>query len=226
MNLAVSENAPVLQVDNLTIHIRSGRQYLNIINSATFNIYEKKWINISGESGSGKSILMKAIAGLEPCHDGKILIGGIQVGGKDSSWKKKSAFAAQENCLFKKLTINENIAYIGVLNDWDFTDEQHQIKLNGLIDTFALQPWMNRIAGECGEAVYRKIQLIAALLKNPSLIIADDPWSGLDNKGKISVNTVLQDYISYGGAVLTTSIDRNDLPGQQQYQIKDGVMSC
>ena len=135
---------------------------------------------ILGKSGTGKSVLLRHVIGLERPDAGRILIGGEDINDPDFKKNHVVAMVFQSSALFNSLTVEENVAlYLrehGVFGDDRKTRElvSSALEIVGLGEKEDIMPSM--LSG----GMKRRVAMARALVMNPDLILFDEPTSGLD----------------------------------------------
>ncbi|MEO0795705.1 MAG: ABC transporter ATP-binding protein [Verrucomicrobiota bacterium] len=147
-----------------------------------------KIITLLGESGCGKTTLLRMIAGLAVPNEGEIRLNNeLMVG--PSTWvppqKRKIGMVAQGGALFPHMTVFKNIAYgLSHLNKNERLDRIRQkLELVGLADK------QHRYPHELSGGERQRIALIRALAPSPRLILLDEPFSNLDTTRKKLLRT-------------------------------------
>ena len=166
---------------------RYHQQQQNILQNISFHVKPGQTIGIVGRSGSGKSTLVKLLGGLYHPDSGHILIDGYDVAKVSRySFRRQLGVAPQEFFLFSG-TILENITLYN--REFSFEQVQTAAKLSGA-HTFIqeLPLGYSTIIGERGikleSAQQRKIAIARALVKDPRILILDEPRSCLDSQSE------------------------------------------
>lgn len=171
---------PHLSLENVSFSYNSNFELRNV--SLAIEPYSK--IAIIGKSGSGKTTVMHLIAGLMPIKEGDILIDGKRRDDIDeSSWFKNLSYISQSPYLFAG-TIKENIA-IGVNREPSQKEINETAKKAGIMKWIeSLPEGYNTLVGEGGRGLSggekQRIALARAFLKKPTVILFDEPTTGLD----------------------------------------------
>lgn len=157
-----------------------------------------------GESGSGKSMTLKCIAGLVKPDYGKITLNnrvlfdsdkGINIPIKD----RKIGFLFQNYALFPHMTVEQNISY--ALNS--LKKEEKQKILEEKISIAHLEGLEKRYPGQLSGGQQQRVALARALAVNPEILLLDEPFSALDNHLKKQMITQMSDTLSnYSGVTL------------------------
>jgi len=150
---------------------------------ASFEIPAKGVLGIFGHSGSGKTTLLRCVAGLEKQVKGSIEVNGqvwLDENVDLSSQQRNIGYIFQESRLFPHLTVEKNLAYGAVRNreNSDAVDRQHLLELLNIGHLLKRYPF--QLSG--GEK--QRVAIGRALLKNPQMLLLDEPLASLDYKRK------------------------------------------
>ncbi len=156
---------------------------------------------ICGKNASGKTTLLRTIAGLLRPNSGSVEICGF-----DTQQRREEAMAMlgavfHKSMIYPQLTIIENLRFFAGL---------YGLKnVNGLIDELLertyLADYRYEKAGILSAGMLQRLALVRALIHSPKVLLADEPFSALDSQGSELVIKMLHDFRSAGGAILMTS---------------------
>ena len=162
----------ILKIEDLSL------SYANqeVLKDVNLELSKGERVSILGESGSGKSSLLRCIAGFEPVNNGKILVSSNNL--MIPTEKRNVGMVAQEKALFPHLTVKKNISF-GIERkknkDEVVTELTNLFKITNLIDKLPRQ-----ISG--GEQ--QRVAFARSLAPSPNLLMLDEPFSALDNELK------------------------------------------
>jgi len=134
---------------------------------------------IMGPSGSGKSVLLKHIIGLETPDAGEILINGESVETEGIAAKYRMALVFQSGALLNSLTVGENVGLYLTEHRLKSPKEIEEIVAEKL-DTVGLKEAVNKMPGELSGGMKKRAAIARALVSDPQLILYDEPTSELD----------------------------------------------
>ena len=150
----------------------------------TFTVYDKEIFVIMGPSGTGKSVLLKQIAGLIRPDEGKVIVYGMDVLNlkSDEEWERfreTLTYVFQSGALFDSYPVWYNVAFYliekkGVKEKVAREKARYYLKLLGLSGTEDLYP------SELSGGMRKRVAVARALCMNPRCILFDEPTSGLD----------------------------------------------
>src|SRR6267142_5264408 len=166
----------IVQVENITKQYRGSHQ--PAVSHLSLQINEGSVFGLLGPNGAGKSTLVMMMCGLLTPDDGSISLLGMNVKNKGAAIRKQVGVAPQEIALFPTLTAYENLFYFGRMYGLDAAVIKERIE--SYLTTFDLKEKANARVQTFSGGMKRRLNLIAALLHQPRLIILDEPTSGVD----------------------------------------------
>lgn len=183
--ISKADAQPIEYIDTITIQNLSFRyteQSNYILENISFKVNSGETVAIVGQTGSGKSTLIKMISGLYEASEGEISINGIDIRNiKRDCLAKKIGIIPQDSCLYNK-TIRENLTQG---EDIDEKELLELLKLVNIYDEIMKMPMgLNTLISEMGMNLSggqrQRIVLARGLLKHPSLLLLDEATSALD----------------------------------------------
>ena len=167
-----------LEVENLV------KSYGNIpvIKNLTFSIEKGQLISFVGESGSGKSTFLKCLSGLENINSGKVILNNKIINDKNlfvKPQRRKIGYVFQDYPLFPHLNIRDNICFN--LEKRYFKNFEDIVKLTNLKQL--LERYPHEISG--GEQ--QRVSIARSIIREPDLLLLDEPFSNLDTNIKYSI---------------------------------------
>ena len=188
----------IVQVRNITKQYRGSLQ--PAVSDLSLQIDEGSVFGLLGPNGAGKSTLVMMMCGLLTPDDGSISLLGMNVRNKGAAIRKQVGVAPQEIALFPTLTAYENLFYFGRMYGLDAAVIKERIE--SYLTTFDLKEKANARVQTFSGGMKRRLNLIAALLHQPKLIILDEPTSGVD----VQSRNVILDFLVALAAKKTTII--------------------
>lgn len=145
------------------------------LNNVSFEIPEGKIFGLLGPNGAGKTSLIRIINQITAADEGKITLGGEELGSKHL---KNIGYLPEERGLYKKMKVLEQMIYFAELRG--FTTADARKRAAEWIDRFGMQGWENKNIEELSKGMQQKVQFVITVLHEPQLIILDEPFSGFD----------------------------------------------
>lgn len=198
----------MIEVKNVTKSF-DGKTVLQDV-SATF--YTGKTNLIIGQSGSGKTVLMKSLVGLLQPEKGEILFDGRNLLTMDSAQvkelRKEIGMLFQGSALFDSETVLGNVMFPLMM----FTDKSHDEQLERAmfcLERVNLKGAENKFPSEISGGMQKRVAIARAIALNPKYLFCDEPNSGLDPKTSIVIDELLDDITHEYN--ITTVINTHDM---------------
>ncbi|HZI32379.1 MAG TPA: ATP-binding cassette domain-containing protein, partial [Candidatus Binatia bacterium] len=150
-----------------------------VLKGIDFEVRPGEIFVIMGPSGSGKSVLLKHLIGLEEADDGEILINGEPITTPEIAAKYRMALVFQSGALLNSLTVGENVGLYLSEHRLKSPAEIEKIVAEKLEDV-GLKEAMHKMPGELSGGMKKRAAIARALVIEPQLILYDEPTSELD----------------------------------------------
>lgn len=151
---------------------------ITALNSVSFSVEKAEIFGLVGPNGGGKSTLFKILSTLLLPQAGNIRILDFKLPEKASEVRQKIGVVFQSAALDRKLTVEENLVYQSYL--YGLRGRTHEIKMNGLLEQVGLLSRKKEIVSSLSGGLQRRVEIIKAMLHDPSILILDEPSTGLD----------------------------------------------
>jgi phospholipid/cholesterol/gamma-HCH transport system ATP-binding protein len=162
-----------------------------ILNEISFSVPKGAMWIVLGASGSGKSIMLKLILGLLRPDSGRIFVKGQRIDDmlERDLMKTRSdiGMSFQENALFDSLTVAENVGY-RLYEETKLPLDQVRDRVTEVLGFVGLADYLDRMPSELSGGQRRRVALARAMASRPSLLLVDDPTTGLDPITAATVN--------------------------------------
>lgn len=145
------------------------------VDNVSFSVAGGSIFGLLGPNGAGKTSLIRIITGITHADSGRVLLNGL-----DTSVLKNPSigYMPEERGLYKKMKVGEQLVYLCRLKG--FTKKDAEAAVVYWMRKFEIESWWNKKIEELSKGMSQKIQFIATVVHKPSLIILDEPFSGLD----------------------------------------------
>ena len=151
------------------------------VNALSLDVKGGEIFGFLGPNGAGKSTTIKMMVGLIRPDSGSIRIGGYDISQDPVNAKRIMAYVPEKGYTYEKLTAWEYLTFISGLYSLD--EEMFKKNASEYLETFGLSQWRDEVIGNFSMGMKQRLQLSAALMRNPSVVILDEPHNGLDPKG-------------------------------------------
>lgn len=166
--------APILEVEGVSFSYRTERGLLPVLKDISFKVYEGEYISVVAPTGTGKSTLLRVIAGLRKPDSGRVILMGEEVKGPTP----KISMIFQDFALFPWLTALENVE-LALLHKKLSRDER--IKLaRKYLELVGLGGFEDYYPRELSGGMKQRVAIARALAAQPILLLMDEPFANLD----------------------------------------------
>lgn len=169
-------------VDDLSLHIEKGEIY-----------------GFIGHNGAGKTTTLKSVAGIQKFDSGEIYVNGISVRNDPLKCKRIMAYIPDNPDLYDYMT---GIGYLNFVADiYGIEAEKRKLKIKEYGDMFEITSDLGSAVGSYSHGMKQKLALMSALIHEPSLVIMDEPFVGLDPKAAHLLKGIMKEICSHGGSI-------------------------
>src|SRR5882724_10504795 len=173
-----------------------------VLKGLTFEVERGEVFVVMGPSGSGKSVLLKHIIGLETPDEGEILIEGESIQAPDVMDQYRLAMVFQSGALLNSLTVGENVGLYLTEHRLKPPDEIARIVTENL-EAVGLKGTEDKMPSELSGGMKKKVAIARALVIEPQLILYDEPTSELD---PLSAVVVAEEIVKLNERIRVTSL--------------------
>ena len=169
----------MLNICNVSKVFEKSKKKITAVNNVNLNIKSGEVVCILGHNGAGKTTLIKCISGLIIPTSGDITIEGKSVL-KNTNIPKEKIGAVLEGSrnIYYYLTLKENLKYFGLLNN--LSKAQIEERTEYYLNLLDLKGRENDMVREFSRGMQQKVAIMVALMKNPDILMLDEPTLGLD----------------------------------------------
>lgn len=186
----------MLKLENVTKYYGTNLAVDNL----SFTINNGEIFGLLGVNGAGKTTTFRMIMGLLEPTKGKITIDDKIV---DYSLCENIGFLTEERSLLTKLTVKEQVIYYGTLKG--MTESAILKKLDYWLERFGVLEYKERKIKELSKGNQQKIQFITAIIHEPSLLVLDEPFTGLDPINVELFMAVIREFKENGKMIIFSS---------------------
>ena len=211
-----------LEVSDVKKSYGEGGSYIQVLKGVSLQVKQGDMCVIQGTSGSGKSTLLNCIGGLDTIESGSIKVDGTEIAGMKadelSDYRRDYlGFIFQFYNLVPNLTVRENIQVCEYLTD-------QPLNMDELLEILGLTEHQNKFPAQLSGGQQQRCAIARALIKNPKLLLCDEPTGALDSKTSRDILILLEKINATYGTTMLIVTHNNAIKNMvdQVVIVKDG----
>ncbi|MBX5492309.1 MAG: ABC transporter ATP-binding protein [Chloroflexi bacterium] len=169
-----AEAPPVIALEE----VRLGYGDRELIQGLTLAVTPGQVFGLVGPSGGGKTTLLRAVLGLVRPRAGEVLVFGEPALTLPRRLRRRLGYVPQQFTLYPNLTVVENLRFVGGLYGLGWWRQRRRIRAT--LEALELYEHRGKLARHLSGGMLRRLQLAAALLHEPELLLVDEPTAGID----------------------------------------------
>lgn len=187
----------MIKLENVNKYFyRHKKNQIHVINDTSLTLDDKGMVALLGPSGCGKTTLLNAIGGLDKINSGKIYINGERISKRSISKVDKIrniniGYIFQDYYLVNNMTVFDNVALVLKINGIKDKEEITK-RVSYVLEKVGMYRYRNRPANMLSGGERQRVGIARAIVKDPSIIIADEPTGNLDSKNTIEIMNIIK----------------------------------
>lgn len=194
---------------------------VTVLKEIDLDIPEGNICGLVGRNGSGKTVLMKCICGFIPLTSGTVTVFD-KIIGKDTEFSPRTGFIIENPGFLPQYSGLQNLKFLSGIKG-ECTEEQlvEVMKLVGLI------PYDKKKVGKYSMGMRQRLGIAQAIMDSPRLLIFDEPFNGLDNRGVSEMRELFLSLKEQGKTILLASHNMEDIQilCDEVYQMDAGILT-
>lgn len=175
-----------------------------------FQLFPGEVVSLIGGSGTGKSVLLRSLIGLERPDEGQLMFKGRDITHlREFEWttvRTKIAYAFQGGALFDSLTVEENLLY-PLEAHTKLSRKEKQVKVDATLDMLGLKGQNALLPADLSGGMQKRAGLARALMLDPEVILYDEPTAGLDPFNTKNIQDIIVDLKKQGKSGILVTHD-------------------
>jgi ABC-2 type transport system ATP-binding protein len=193
----IESPAPVIEVTGF------GKNFgeFSAVRDLSFQVEPGEIVGLVGANGAGKTTTLRAITGILRPTTGEIRVGGFHIEQQPVAAKRQFAYIPDTVHPYDLLTVKEHLHFIALT----YEVEDAESKYGALLEELELADKQNEIASNLSRGMLQKLSLACAFLREPRVIVLDEPLTGLDPRGIRNIKESIRRRAASGTAFLLSS---------------------
>ena len=187
-----------MSLENL-VKIYNGRQ---VVNSVNMKIKNNRVVGLLGPNGAGKTTTFYMTIGMIKPDKGHVFLDDEDITTYPMYLRARRGvgYLPQETSVFKKLTVQQNI--MAILETLSISKLEQKERADMLLDELGIKHLMNQKANQLSGGERRRLEITRALATNPSFILLDEPFAGIDPLAVIDIKNIIEHLKNRGIGIL------------------------
>jgi len=173
------------------------------VDNLSLTVRESEIFGLLGPNGAGKSTSIKMMVGLLRPDSGDVKINGHSMNEDPIAAKQALAYVPEKGYVFEKLTAWEYLTFIGGL--YHLQEDIFRKNASEYLNIFGLAEWKDELISSFSMGMKQRVLLTSAFMRNPKVIILDEPHNGLDPKGVKLLKDILFKLRNEGTTILLST---------------------
>ncbi len=221
----IDRNNSVIQIRDL----KKSFGDLHVLRGVDLDIFKGENLVVLGRSGTGKSVLIKIIAGLLKPDDGTVNVLGEDIARlkdkKLDQLRLKIGFSFQNSALYDSMTVRENLEFPLVRNVRDLSRADIDSAVEEVLENVGLSQTINQMPSELSGGQRKRIGIARTLILKPEIMLYDEPTAGLDPITSIDINNLInevQERNRTSSIIITHDLTCAKMTGDRVAMLLDG----
>jgi phospholipid/cholesterol/gamma-HCH transport system ATP-binding protein len=167
-----------------------------VLDGIDLSVSAGETVAVLGRSGTGKSVLLKLMIGLQKPDSGSIRILGQEIAGLDmnalNEIRKKMGFLFQQSALYDSLSVEENVAF-PLRRHSTLSETDRKQRVRELLASVGLERDLEKMPSEISGGMQKRVALARAIALNPEVVLFDEPTTGLDPITASEIGKLIRD---------------------------------
>lgn len=186
----------MLEIKNLTKEYPGGKK---AVDGLSLTVNSGEILGFIGHNGAGKTTTLRCVAGILNFDGGEVLVEGKSIAKQPVEAKRRMAFLPDNPDIYEFMT---GVAYLNFIADiYGISRRDREARVKKYADAFELTGSLGSRVGSYSHGMKQKLALISAFLRQPKLLILDEPFVGLDPAAAFTMKNFLRELCQAGGSV-------------------------
>jgi len=189
-----------------------------VLRGLNFEVREGEFVALIGPNGAGKTTLLRILASLARSTLGEVRIAGYRLPDQSAAVRRSLGFVSHQSLLYGDLSAEENLRFYGRMYDLAGLES----RIGAVLDTVGLTGRRRDLVRTYSRGMQQRLAIGRAILHDPSVLLFDEPHTGLDQEACDMLDQVLREVSGRGRTVIMTS---HDLARVEDLAVRFDVLS-
>lgn len=176
-----------------------------VLRNIDLDVQRSQSVCLCGVNGAGKTTLLRIIAGLLHPDAGSIALNGYSLRKDPGKAKPQLGVILHKSMVYLDLTVCENLSFFATL----YAVKDSAVRVKELIHDVGLDAYRYDKAGILSRGLLQRLAIARALVHRPKILLADEPFTGLDSEASKYLLSVFAEFTGAGGTIIMTTHDIN-----------------
>ena len=187
-----------------TRHLRKAYRGRYVVNDVSIQVATGEIVGLLGPNGAGKTTTFYMVVGLTPPDEGKVMLGDLDITDMPMFLRAQRgiSYLPQEPSVFRRLSVEDNLR--AILETLDITHAERERRIETLVGEFGLEKVRKSPGYALSGGERRRVEIARALVIDPSFILLDEPFAGIDPIAVLDIQTIVRRLREFGIGILIT----------------------
>lgn len=204
----------------------------HVLRGVDLDVYKGENVVVLGRSGTGKSVLIKIIAGLLKPDSGTVMVLGEDVAALNDKelqqLRLKIGFSFQSSALYDSMTVRENLEFPLLRNSKKLSRAEIDKNVETVLEAVGLSQTIQQFPSELSGGQRKRIGIARTLIMRPSIMLYDEPTAGLDPITSVEINNLInevQERFNTSSIIITHDLTCAKATGDRLAVLLDGTFA-
>jgi phospholipid/cholesterol/gamma-HCH transport system ATP-binding protein len=215
-------------------HLKKSFGNLVVLKDISFKLYKRENIAVLGTSGTGKSVLIKSIVGLNKPEEGILEVFGKNILDKEDEddWeliRRKVAYLFQGGALYDSMTVKQNLEFPLKRQSIKMSKKETDSEVNEALENVGLLHTKNKMPSELSGGMKKRIALARTLILKPEIMLYDEPTTGLDPVTSKEISELIlemREKFNISSIIVTHDMPCAKMTSDRVFILKEGVIGA
>lgn len=174
------------------------------VRDASFKIQDREIVGFLGLNGAGKSTMLRVLAGLQMPSAGTVIVDGVDATVAVDAMRKRIGFLPEDPPLYREMRVAEFLRWVGQVKGC--SKAEVDAELPKVVETCQLGEVTEKVIGELSHGFRKRVGIAQAIIHRPSVVILDEPISGLDPRQIVEMRSVVRALKKFATVLISSHI--------------------